>query len=49
MMCFDNEELYIIAAALEYAYEHCEEAKMHELADKFAEIYNKVDERLSAE
>ena len=49
MMCFDTDDLFIIAAALEYTYEHCEEEGKTDLADRFAELYNRIDERLSQE
>lgn len=43
-ICFWDDELFTIGAALEVAMKECESQKQYGLADRFAELYKRVDD-----
>lgn len=43
-VCFWDDELFTIGAALEVAMTECERNMEYKLADRFAELYRRVDD-----
>lgn len=43
-VCFSDDELFTLGAALELAMTTCERDKEYGLADRFAELFKRVDE-----